>query len=89
MRTRTVEALKRAEGNQCHAASLLGIHRNTLSRHLEDLELKQLPAEIRRQKRDQLALNFPARRVQRSGFQNKPLRAQPAPRRASGDRISA
>lgn len=70
IRSRTVEALERSDGNICHAAKLLDVHRNTVLRRLTDLELKQLPAEIRRRKRSQLALHFP---------KPQPPRAQPAP----------
>jgi Bacterial regulatory protein, Fis family len=42
------EALERAQGNQCRAAALLGLHRNTLTRQLEELELRELPGALRR-----------------------------------------
>jgi len=32
-------AMERAEGNQCRAAKMLGIHRNTLSRKLGEYKL--------------------------------------------------
>jgi DNA-binding NtrC family response regulator len=32
-------ALERTEGNQCRAAKLLGIHRNTLSRKISEFKL--------------------------------------------------
>jgi Fis family transcriptional regulator len=41
-----LEVLARHRGNQCKAAAELGMHRNTLSRTIAELELK--PAEIRR-----------------------------------------
>ncbi len=31
--------LERAQGNQCRAAKMLGIHRNTLSRKLDEYKL--------------------------------------------------
>lgn len=80
LRSRTVEALERTAGNVCHAAKLLDVHRNTVTRRLADLELSDLPAEIRRTKRNQLALHFP---------QPQPRRAQPAPAsRLSRRRVS-
>lgn len=36
-------ALHRAKGNRSLAAQALGIHRNTLSRRLQDLDLKSSP----------------------------------------------
>lgn len=33
------KVLDRAEGNQCRAAKILGIHRNTLSRKIEEYKL--------------------------------------------------
>jgi DNA-binding protein Fis len=41
------EALERAKGNQCHAADALGVHRNTLTRQIEELNLTGLPLAIR------------------------------------------
>lgn len=70
LRSRTVEALERSAGNVCQAAKLLDVHRNTVTKRLEELELSRLPGEIRRQKRSQLALHFPK-------LQSR--RAQPAP----------
>jgi len=34
--------LERAHGNQCRAAKMLGIHRNTLSRKIGEYKLDQL-----------------------------------------------
>ena len=39
--------LDRAEGNQCRAAKMLGIHRNTLSRKIGEYKLDQLGARRR------------------------------------------
>ena len=61
MRGRLVEALERCGGNVCRTAELLELHRNTLQRRLADLGLQELPATIRRQKREQLALKFSPR----------------------------
>ncbi|MGC1785002.1 MAG: helix-turn-helix domain-containing protein [Acidobacteriaceae bacterium] len=47
------EVLARNKGNQCKAARELGVHRNTLSRIMADLELD--PAQIK------LGLKRPAR----------------------------
>jgi DNA-binding NtrC family response regulator len=41
-----LEVLARHRGNQCKAARELGMHRNTLSRTIAELELN--PAQIRR-----------------------------------------
>ena len=41
-----LEVLARHRGNQCKAAGELGMHRNTLSRTIAELELN--PAQIRR-----------------------------------------
>ena len=41
-----LEVLSRHRGNQCKAAQDLGVHRNTLSRMIAELELD--PVEIRR-----------------------------------------
>jgi Fis family transcriptional regulator, factor for inversion stimulation protein len=41
-----LQVLGRHRGNQCKAAQDLGVHRNTLSRMIAELELD--PAEIRR-----------------------------------------
>jgi len=53
------EVLGRNKGNQCKAARELGVHRNTLSRVMADLELD--PAQIK------LGLKRPAR-GERSGI---------------------
>jgi transcriptional regulator with PAS, ATPase and Fis domain len=34
------EALSRSDGNQCKAAKLAGLHRNTLGRRVQDLDRK-------------------------------------------------
>jgi DNA-binding NtrC family response regulator len=34
------KALRRAEGNQCAASKMLGIHRNTLKRKMEEYHLQ-------------------------------------------------
>lgn len=34
--------LERANGNQCRAAKVLGIHRNTLSRKIEEYKLNSM-----------------------------------------------
>ncbi|HXT24512.1 MAG TPA: helix-turn-helix domain-containing protein [Candidatus Eisenbacteria bacterium] len=39
--------LERADGNQCRAARMLGIHRNTLSRKIGEYKLDQLGARRR------------------------------------------
>lgn len=39
--------LERAEGNQCRAARMLGIHRNTLSRKIGEYKLDQNGARRR------------------------------------------
>jgi transcriptional regulator with PAS, ATPase and Fis domain len=48
------KALKEAHGNQCWAAKSLGIHRNTLTRQMDELgifrpegKIKHMPAELR------------------------------------------
>ena len=48
-----LEVLARHKGNQCKAADELGMHRNTLSRTLAELELTT--AQIRTQLRSQLS----------------------------------
>lgn len=40
-------ALERAEGNQCRAAKMLGIHRNTLSRKIGEYKLDHYGARKR------------------------------------------
>jgi len=40
-------ALERAEGNQCRAARMLGIHRNTLSRKIGEYKLDHYGARKR------------------------------------------
>jgi len=40
-------ALERAEGNQCRAAKMLGIHRNTLSRKIGEYQLDHYGARKR------------------------------------------
>jgi Fis family transcriptional regulator len=40
-------AMDGARGNQCRAAKVLGIHRNTLSRKLEKFHLNRQPARRR------------------------------------------
>lgn len=40
-------SLERAEGNQCRAAKMLGIHRNTLSRKIGEYKLDRLGARKR------------------------------------------
>jgi len=40
-------ALERAEGNQCRAAKMLGIHRNTLSRKIGEYKLDHCGARKR------------------------------------------
>jgi len=42
--------LEKAEGNQSKAAEALGIHRNTLSRKIEELNLDHKPKRRRRTK---------------------------------------
>ena len=39
--------LDRAEGNQCQAAKVLGIHRNTLSRKIDEYKLDHRPRRAR------------------------------------------
>ena len=39
--------LERAQGNQCRAAKMLGIHRNTLSRKIGEYKLDQSPLRRR------------------------------------------
>jgi DNA-binding NtrC family response regulator len=39
--------LERTRGNICHAARVLEVHRNTMARRLQALQLKELPAKIR------------------------------------------
>jgi regulatory Fis family protein len=53
-----IAALEQAGGNLCKAASLMDVHRNTLSRQLLKLRLEHLPWEIRRQRGVQGQLKF-------------------------------
>ena len=41
------QVLEHAEGNQCRAAQILGIHRNTLSRKITEYKLDQRSANSR------------------------------------------
>lgn len=36
-KTYMIEVLRRNRGNQCKTAALIGVHRNTIGRHLEEL----------------------------------------------------
>ena len=45
------KVLEKNNGNQCKAAKILGIHRNTLSRKIDHLELDHRPKRRRRTKR--------------------------------------
>jgi len=45
------KVLEKNNGNQSEAAKVLGIHRNTLSRKIEDLELAHRPKRRRRSRR--------------------------------------
>ena len=63
LRSRAIAALERARGNICRAAGILEIHRNTLTRRLDELNLSRLPGELRRQNSLQLALDFRAGRA--------------------------
>jgi DNA-binding NtrC family response regulator len=46
--------LERSRGNICHAAQILEVHRNTMSRRLKHFQLKELPAKIRWEARHKL-----------------------------------
>ena len=48
-------ALDRAAGNICHAAALVGIHRNHFTRELDRLQMRDLPRQIS-ERRAQLEL---------------------------------
>lgn len=41
-------ALIQANGNRCHAAKVLGVHRNTLSRQMHDLGLHHWPRDSKK-----------------------------------------
>lgn len=43
-------ALLQTKGNRCHAARVLGVHRNTLSRQLVALGLNHWPRELKKQR---------------------------------------
>ncbi len=43
--------LEKSNGNRCKAADMMGIHRNTLSRKIEDLGLNHHPRRRRRNSR--------------------------------------
>jgi len=54
-------ALHRANGNICHAAAAVGMHRNHFTNQLVQLNLRELPRQIRRahketKRQEQLAL---------------------------------
>lgn len=61
------EVLGRNKGNQCKAAQELGVHRNTLSRIMEDLELDaaQIKLGLKRPVRGERAV-LPAGQMVRS-----------------------
>lgn len=40
------EALKRSCGNQCIAAKILGVHRNTISREIDELDINVRPFRL-------------------------------------------
>jgi two-component system nitrogen regulation response regulator GlnG len=45
------KVLEKSKGNQSRAAQLLGIHRNTLSRKIEELDLDHRPKRPKRSSR--------------------------------------
>ena len=47
------KALDRTNGNICHAAVLVGIHRNHFTRELDRLDLRDLPRRIRASRRQE------------------------------------
>lgn len=48
-----VEALERTRGNMCRAARILQMHRNTVTRQLDRLQLRHLPRKLREANRQQ------------------------------------
>lgn len=74
-----LEVLAHHKGNQCKAAIELGMHRNTLSRTLAELDMDT--AQIRSQIRNQLRLQArnPLRENIRDGMRRPPVSERPAP----------
>lgn len=73
-----LEVLAHHKGNQCKAAIELGMHRNTLSRTLAELDMDT--AQIRSQIRNQLRLQArnPLRDNIREGMRRPPASERPA-----------
>jgi hypothetical protein len=44
-------ALERCGGNICHAAAMVGVHRNHFTRDLEQMQIRDLPKQIREARR--------------------------------------
>ena len=71
-----LEVLAHHKGNQCKAADELGMHRNTLSRTLSELDLDT--AQIRSQLREQIRNGMRRPPVSERPLQNVALNAQNA-----------
>ena len=76
-----LEVLAHHKGNQCKAAIELGMHRNTLSRTLAELDMDtaQIRNQIRNQLRDKLRLQArqPLGENIRNGMRRPPLSERP------------
>lgn len=57
------------KGNQCHTANLLGVHRNTLSRAIKELQIQVVNPKVkRRERRFRMKLSqFAPKEVQLAG----------------------
>ena len=65
------EALERSRGNVCRAAKLLGQHRNTLNRMLDEFGMQRLPRQIRQAHSSQARL--PLRKPSTAAVTNNTL----------------
>lgn len=56
-----IAALEQSHGNITRAARIMDVGRETVRRQMRLLNLRPLPAEIRRKYRDQLNIKFPSK----------------------------